>query len=127
VSAAVEETDFVLVLVRDLARAQEFYGGMLGLERSPSSGDRWVEYETGNLTLSLTQPETVGREFQAVPGIALRVPDVDEARERLAGQGVEFPMGTIDSGVCHMAPFTDPDGNGLILHRRYAPHDGGEG
>lgn len=121
-TADVQETDFVLVLVRDLVRAQEFYGGTLGLERSPASGERWVEYETGNLTLSLTQPETIGREFQPVPGIALRVPDVDAARQRLeqAG-GVSFPLGTIDSGVCHMAPFADPDGNSLILHRRYAP------
>ena len=120
-TAGVEETDFVLVLVRDLDRAQEFYGGTLGLERSRSSGDRWVEYETGNLTLSLTKPETIGQEFQPVPAIALRVPDVEAARRRLEEAGVEFPMGTIDSGVCHMAPFTDPDGNGLILHRRYAP------
>jgi catechol-2,3-dioxygenase len=121
VTAGVQETDFVVVLVRDLARAQQFYGGTLGLERSPASGDRWVEYETGNLTLSLTQPETIGQEFQPQPGIALRVPDVDEARWRLEEAGVEFPMGTIDSGVCHMAPFSDPDGNGLVLHRRYAP------
>jgi predicted enzyme related to lactoylglutathione lyase len=121
VSAGVEETDFVLVLVRDLARAQEFYGGTLGLERSPTSGERWVEYETGNLTLGLTQPETIGQEFQPQPGIALRVPDVDSARQELEAAGVEFPMGTIDSGVCHMAPFVDPDGNALILHRRYAP------
>jgi catechol 2,3-dioxygenase-like lactoylglutathione lyase family enzyme len=120
-SAGVQETDFVLVLVRDLAQAQEFYGGTLGLERSPTSGDRWVEYETGNLTLSLTQPETIGREFQPQPGIALRVPDVDAARQDLEAKGVSFPMGTIDSGVCHMAPFVDPDGNGLLLHRRYAP------
>ena len=26
-------------------------------------------------------------------------------------------------GVCHMAFFKDPDGNALILHRRYAPRD----
>ena len=30
-------------------------------------------------------------------------------------------MGERDSGVCNMAFFTDPDGNSLILHRRYAP------
>ncbi len=117
----VQETDFVLVLVRDLARAEEFYGQTLGLERSPTSGERWVEYETGNLTLGLAEPATVGLEFQPVPGIALRVPDVDEARRKLEEAGVAFPMGTIDSGVCHMAPFSDPDGNGLVLHRRYAP------
>jgi predicted enzyme related to lactoylglutathione lyase len=32
-------------------------------------------------------------------------------------------MDTFDSGVCHGAPFTDPDGNRLQLHRRYAPLD----
>ena len=26
-----------------------------------------------------------------------------------------------DTGVCHMALFVDPDGNDLMLHRRYAP------
>ena len=28
---------------------------------------------------------------------------------------------TFDTGVCHMALFADPDGNGLMLHNRYAP------
>jgi predicted enzyme related to lactoylglutathione lyase len=53
--------------------------------------------------------------------IAIRVPDVAEARKRLEAAGVEFPIETIDSGVCHIAPFRDPDGNALQLHRRYAP------
>ena len=30
-------------------------------------------------------------------------------------------MDTFDSGVCHGAPFADPDGNRLQLHRRYEP------
>jgi hypothetical protein len=29
----------------------------------------------------------------------------------------------MDSGVCHMAHFRDPDGNALMLHHRYAPKD----
>jgi catechol 2,3-dioxygenase-like lactoylglutathione lyase family enzyme len=53
-------------------------------------------------------------------GLALRVPDVEQARERLAAAGVEFLGETVDTGVCHMAFFRDPDGNVLILHRRYA-------
>jgi catechol 2,3-dioxygenase-like lactoylglutathione lyase family enzyme len=28
---------------------------------------------------------------------------------------------TLDTGVCHMAFFADPDGNALMLHHRYAP------
>jgi hypothetical protein len=34
---------------------------------------------------------------------------------------VSFLAETIDSGVCHMAIFSDPDGNVLMLHNRYAP------
>jgi len=99
--------------VEDLARADTFYGETLGLARNPhTSGDKWVEYETGNLTLALS---TFGG------GVALGVEDVPEARSELEQQGVQFAMETFDSGVCHGAPFTDPDGNRLQLHRRYAP------
>lgn len=111
----VERTDFVSVPVSDLARADEFYGGTLGLARNPhASGERWVEYETGNLTLALS---TFGG------GIAFRVPDVEEGRRALEEEGVEFPRDTFDSGVCHGASFADPDGNRLLLHRRYAPSE----
>jgi predicted lactoylglutathione lyase len=49
------------------------------------------------------------------------VDDVEAARAELIDQGVEFLGETIDSGVCLQAHFKDPDGNVLILHRRYAP------
>ena len=105
--------DFIAVPVSDLAGAQEFYGEALGLVRNPNtSGDRWVEYETGNLTVALS---TFGG------GVAIGVPDVDEARGKLEDAGVEFGMDTFDSGVCDGAPFADPDGNRLLLHHRYAP------
>ena len=105
--------DFIALPVADLQRADEFYGETLGLARNPkSSSDKWVEYETGNLTLALS---TFGG------GIALGVADVAEARQRLDAAGVEFPHETFDSGVCHGAGFTDPDGNRLQLHHRYAP------
>jgi catechol 2,3-dioxygenase-like lactoylglutathione lyase family enzyme len=120
----VERADFVALPVQDLKRADEFYGETLGLRRNPGSGERWVEYELGNVTLALVSPEAMGPDFEArghqMP-VALRVPDVDEARQKLEAEGVEFAHGTIDSGVCHLATFRDPDGNALQLHRRYAP------
>ncbi len=105
--------DFITLPVADLARSDAFYGETLGLARNPhTSGDRWVEYETGKLTLALS---TFGG------GLALGVKDVGEARGELEGEGVEFSMDTFDTGACNGAPFADPDGNRLQLHHRYAP------
>ena len=121
--------DFVGVPVRDLRQADEFYGKTLGLPRSPHSGERWVEYDLENVTLALISPEAMGPQFletfQPSPQpIALRVPDVAEARAKLVEAGVEV-ADVIDSGVCHIAGFHDPDGNALLLHRRYAPYADG--
>jgi catechol 2,3-dioxygenase-like lactoylglutathione lyase family enzyme len=115
--------DFVAVPTQDRDRAEEFYGGVLGLERNPRSSETWVEYETGNVTLAFVDPASAGQEFKTLPPatIAFRVADVEAAQAELESAGVEFPSGVIDSGVCHIAPFSDPDGNGLMLHRRYAP------
>jgi len=124
----VERADFVALPVQDLKRADEFYGKTLGLRRNPNSSERWVEYELENVTLALVSPEAMGPDFEArghqMP-VALRVPDVAEARSKLEAEGVEFMHGTIDSGVCHLATFRDPDGNALQLHRRYAPFEDG--
>src|SRR5215472_14859366 len=122
----IERVDFVSIPVRDLARADDFYGRVLGLERHPGSNERWVEYETGNVTLALVSPAAMGPQFleSSKPiwmPVALRVPDVAEAKRRLEAAGVEFGGELIDSGVCHIALFRDPDGNTLQLHRRYAP------
>ena len=119
----VEGADFAAVFVTDYPRAVEFYGGTLGLEQSQEYGRiPGGEFETGNLTLQILDSAAVGREFAPNGSpIALRVDDVEAARAELEGQGVEFLGETMDSGVCLQAPFKDPDGNVLILHRRYAP------
>ena len=115
----IERVDFVSVPTRDAARAREFYAGVLGLPLSQLSCD---EFETPNLTLALWEPEAEGERFApSTAGIALRVPDVAAARARLTERDVEFLGETVDTGVCHMAFFYDPDGNVLILHHRYAP------
>ena len=119
--------DFVSVPVRDLHRAKDFYENTLGLPLSPHSGDRWVEFDLENVTIALVSPKAMGPQFlesfqpNSVP-IAFRVDDVEETKRELEGKGVAFAIDTIDSGVCHIAPFHDPDGNVLQLHRRYAPY-----
>jgi predicted enzyme related to lactoylglutathione lyase len=120
----VERTDFVSVPVTDMERARSFYGETLGL-RCPNPESAWPEYETGNVSLYLIDPTAIGAEFTGphTSSIALRVPDVAEARAKLEGAGVAFHGEILDTGVCHMAFFADPDGNALMLHRRYAPQE----
>ena len=120
----VERTDFVSVPVTDLERSTRFYSDTLGLEQIGHGG--WPEFALGeNMSLYLLDPMNIGQTFQGphTASIALRVPDVEEARKALEAKGVEFADETFDTGVCHMAPFHDPDGNALMLHRRYAPHE----
>jgi catechol 2,3-dioxygenase-like lactoylglutathione lyase family enzyme len=118
----VERTDFVSVPVTDMARARRFYGETLGLPLV-SGDEAWPEYQLGeNVSLYLIDPTNVGQAFTAPHSsqIALRVPDVAVARAELEADGVEFQGEIMDTGVCHMAFFADPDGNALMLHRRYA-------
>ncbi|HLG09440.1 MAG TPA: VOC family protein, partial [Gaiellaceae bacterium] len=122
-----QRVDFIAVPTRDRERAVRFYGETLGLVRNPNSSDTWVEFETGNVTLAIVVPEEIGKDFAPLPfgSLAIRVPDVDVAKKRLEEAGVEFVGESFDSGVCTGAIFTDPDGNGLLLHHRYAPYRDG--
>lgn len=120
--------DFIAVPTRDFERASDFYGNVLGLERSKQWGDMpAAEFETGSLTIAIMQSDAFGIEFQAHSHpVALHVDDVAAARDELEAQGIAFRGETMDSGVCHMAHFADPDGNALMLHCRYAPHPGSD-
>jgi catechol 2,3-dioxygenase-like lactoylglutathione lyase family enzyme len=114
----VEQVDFVSVPTRDSARAVAWYRDVLGL---PVSEYSHAEVETPNLTLSFWNPEEQGEAFTPNEnGIALRVPDVEAAVEEVRARGADV-IGIQDSGVCHMGFVKDPDGNVLILHRRYKP------
>jgi catechol 2,3-dioxygenase-like lactoylglutathione lyase family enzyme len=119
----VQRVDFVRIPVTDMERANHFYGEVLGLERNPHSPGDWVEYETSNLTLAVMTPDSHGEEFRPIPPgtIALRVPDVADAKARLEAAGVQV-NDIWDTGVCNGAGFRDPDGNVLTLHHRYKPY-----
>jgi predicted enzyme related to lactoylglutathione lyase len=125
-TSLVTRTDFVTIPTKDFEAATKFYGEVLGLPcsvRYPRMDG--AEYETGNLTLSVLDPSGVGMEYSPNKNpIALHVEDVGTARAELESRGVTFMGDTFDTGVCHMAFFTDPDGNALMLHSRYAPREG---
>jgi predicted enzyme related to lactoylglutathione lyase len=115
--------DFLGIPTRDLERAIEFYGTILGLPRSVYMPERnFAEFEAGKLTLNIMNAEKMGLEHTSLRNpLALHVDDVPAARATLEERGVTFTMDTFDTGVCHMAFFEDPDGNALMLHHRYAP------
>jgi catechol 2,3-dioxygenase-like lactoylglutathione lyase family enzyme len=123
----VERVDYIRVPVTDMEQANRFYGEVLGLERNPNSPDGdWVEYEAGNVTLAVMTPHTHEYDFTPLPAstIALRVPDLEAAREELVAAGYE-PADMWDSGVCNGVGVSDPAGNRILLHRRYAPYPDG--
>jgi predicted enzyme related to lactoylglutathione lyase len=115
--------DFVPFSTQDLDTAIDFYGNKLGLERSVYIPERnYAEFETGNVTLSLVNGEAmgIGHNLNKI-ALGLHVDDVATARAVLEERGVQFHGDILDTGVCHMAFFADPDGNALMLHHRYAP------
>ena len=115
----VERVDFVSFLTQDIARAKQFYSEVLGLAIE-SEGENDMEFRAGQVTLDIFDPSSIGQAFAPSPaGMALRVPDVDAARAELEAKGVVFDGETIETGVCRQAWFKDPDGNALMLHRRF--------
>ncbi len=115
----VEHVDFVSFLTQDIPRARRFYAETLGLEIE-TEGASDMEFRCGQVTLDIFDPSSIGQPFAPSPaGLALRVPDVDVARSELEAKGVQFQGDTIVTSVCKQAWFTDPDGNALMLHRRF--------
>jgi catechol 2,3-dioxygenase-like lactoylglutathione lyase family enzyme len=120
-ASAITGVDFVAVPSTDWKRSQRFYVDTLGLRPDET---REAEFWVGETCFGIYEPATFGMEFapQKNAHIALHVEDVAAARAELEATGIEFTGETLDTGVCHMAFFSDPDGNDLMLHSRYAPH-----
>ena len=119
----ISKLDFIGVPSQDAARARAFYVDTLGLRADEHSQ---AEVWAGDTCLAIWEPERMGFPFapQKNGHLALHVDDVAAARAELEAKGVEFAGEILDTGVCHMAFFTDPDGNDLMLHHRYAPPRG---
>ena len=117
--------DFICIPTQNFDASVDFYENTLGLEKSKQWGQmHGQEFENGTVTIAVMESEQFGLDFSphSLP-IAFRVDDVEAARKELESKGIEFAADTLDSGVCHMAHFRDPDGNVLMLHHRYAAKD----
>ena len=120
-ASPIKKVDAVEVPSQDLERARRFYIDTLELQ--PDANARY-EFWVGETCFEIWEPVSMGMPFQPVKnGLALlHVDDVAAARAELEAKDVEFVGETLDTGVCHMAIFRDPDGNELTLHKRYAPY-----
>ena len=120
----ITKVDSVGVPSTNTERSRAFYVETLGLRPDERS---WNEFWIGQTCFAIWEPARFGGEFQPQRnGIALlHVDDVAAARAELEAKGVEFDGETVDTSVCHMATFADPDGNRLVLHKRYAPYSDG--
>jgi catechol 2,3-dioxygenase-like lactoylglutathione lyase family enzyme len=119
----VNGVDFIALPTKDWEKSKKFYEDTLGLEFGKQWGDMPAgEFETGSLTVAVMQVDAFGIDFSPhnLP-VEFHVDDFDSAMSELESRGVEFEGETIDSGVCKQAFFTDPDGNRLAIHNRYAP------
>ena len=120
----VAKVDFVGIPTQDIERSIEFYVGTLGLRQDDH---RAAEFWVGGQCYGLWKPEWAGEEFRPSQTVlALHVDDVPAARAELESRGIAFEGDIIDTSVCHMALFKDPDGNSLMLHHRYKPYENGK-
>jgi catechol 2,3-dioxygenase-like lactoylglutathione lyase family enzyme len=117
-----DKLDFVAVPSTDSDRTRAFYVDTLGLPPDPKAN---YEFWIGDTCFGIWEPDKMGGKFapQKNAHIAIHADDIEAARADLEAKGVEFLADTFDTGVCKMAFFNDPDGNDLMLHSRYAPHD----
>ena len=118
----ISKLDFIGVPSRDAERSRTFYVETLGLRPDEHSRhEAWL----GETCFGIWEPEKFGMQFapQKNAHPALHVDDMAASRAELEAKGVVFAGETLDTGVCKMALFTDPDGNDLMLHSRYAPRD----
>jgi predicted enzyme related to lactoylglutathione lyase len=118
----ITKLDFIAVPSRDAERTRAFYVDTLGLRPDPKAR---FEFWAGDTCFGIWEPEQYGQQFapQTTAHPALHVEDVAKAREELEAKGVQFMGEIFDTGVCHMAFLSDPDGNNLMLHHRYAPKE----
>ena len=118
----ISRVDFIGIPSQDAERSRSFYIETLGLR--PDKRARF-EVWAGDTCFGIWEPGKFGMEFapQKNAPPALHVDDVAAARAELEARGVTFEGEIIDTGVCHMALLTDPDGNDLMLHRRYAAYE----
>jgi predicted enzyme related to lactoylglutathione lyase len=123
----ITEIAFSVYPVTDMARAREFYEGVLGLKVTAQTGEpggmEWTEFDISNGTLAIGAGVTDWKPTSSGCSVGLEVDDFDAAIAELKAQSVKFHMGPFETPVCHMAFVLDPDGNAICIHKRKPGHN----
>ena len=82
----------------------------------------WVEYQIGSSILAITNMAEEWNPSPDGPSVALEMDDFEQAIQELKSQNVSVLIEPFETPVCHIAVIADPDGNGIIIHKR-KPHD----
>lgn len=115
---AVKHIAFTMYAVKDMARAQRFYEGSLGLKRTKNFDDVWIEYHLGNGCFAITTMTKIKPSAAAGGSIAFEVDDVDALVAKLKRNKTKVKLAPFSTPVCRMAVVLDPDGNAVGIHAK---------
>ena len=111
---------FIVYPASNAAKARQFYEGVLGLKVESNFQDRWIEYDVAGQTFAISDMMTDNKPGAQGAGVGFEVDDLDETIAQLKKANVKFLMDVFQTPVCRMAVIADPDGNGIVIHKRNA-------
>jgi predicted enzyme related to lactoylglutathione lyase len=112
--------DAVYYMVKDMARARNFYEDVLGF--TPAFVAESGEWHGAEYALPTGQTFGIGKSDQ-VPwrecgGVMIAVEDVNEMTSRITEGGGKVLNGPVETHVCEMTWCEDTEGNTFCLHHR---------
>jgi predicted enzyme related to lactoylglutathione lyase len=123
----VNKIGFVGIPVTDIARARQFYEGVLGLKSSGQMmGGQWIEYGVGGDTLAIGNVGEQWRPSDEGTCAALEMEQFEEAIAELKKAKIKFDAEPFGTPCCHMAVVQDPDGNKIIIHKLKPENEKGD-
>jgi len=119
---ALDKIGQIAILVKDVARATEFYRDQLAMKYLFSAGNL-AFFDCGGIRLMLDKPEKVEAGTSI---IYFKVPEIHEAHEQMKSRGVEFVdkphlIAKLPDHDLWMTFFRDSEGNLLGLMSEVRP------
>jgi predicted enzyme related to lactoylglutathione lyase len=118
-SIQIKELAFVFHAVTDIARARNFYEGLLGLKTGVqvefSPGQWWIEYDIAGQALAISNAMP---DAKPAASLTLEVADLDAALAAVKAASVPLAFDVMEFPPCRMFAIKDPDGNQVGLHQK---------